>query len=110
MNEDKLTQESTLNEIRALKAQIQELTEWKQQKERQQLTMPLDVASMKVLIEAFRNVVIERLLVRDIIFVATQESPTEEGQMRFFNNRTTQNFRVCTTKGIFTGSIDLTAV
>ena len=90
--------------------QLNELIEWKKEKERQQLHMPLDVASVQVLSEALRSAVLDRINVRDIFFQATLESPTEEGQMRYFNNRTTQNFRMTTTKGVFTGTIDLTAV
>lgn len=97
-------------EIQQLKAQVQELLEWKKQREKQQLTMPLDVTSVQVLSEALRGAVLDRINVRDIFFQATVESPTEEGQMRYFNNRTTQNFRMTTTKGVFTGTIDLTAV
>ena len=97
-------------EFNQMKAQISELLQWKKQKERQQLSMPLDIASIQVLSETLRGAVIDRLNVRDIFFQATQESPTEEGQMRFFNDRSTQTFRGTTTKGVFTGSFDLTAV
>jgi len=97
-------------ELQTLKAQVQELLEWKKEKERQQLSMPLDVGSMQVLSEALRGTVLDRINVRDIFFQATQESPTEEGQMRFFNNRATQTFRMTTTKGVFTGTVNLTAV
>ena len=104
-----MTQEEK-QQFNELKRQVSELLEWKKQKERQQLSMPLDVGSVQVLSEALRGTVLDRINVRDIFFQATQESPTEEGQMRFFNNRTTQNFRCTTTKGVFTGTIDLTAV
>jgi hypothetical protein len=93
-----------------MKTLVQELTEWKRKKTQQQLSMPLDVGSVQVLGEALRGTVLDRINVRDIFFQATQESPTEEGQMRFFNNRTTQNFRMTTTKGTFTGTVDLTSV
>lgn len=39
-------------EIEMLKAQIKELQEWKEEKERQQISNPLDVASTNVLINA----------------------------------------------------------
>lgn len=97
-------------EFNQMKKQIAELLQWKKERERQQLRLPLDVASVQVLSEALRGTVLDRINVRDIFFQATQESPTEEGQMRFFNNRTTQTFRGTTTKGVFTGSFDLTAV
>jgi hypothetical protein len=98
------------NEIRVLKAQVAELLDWKREREKQQLRLPLDLASVQVLSEALRGNVLDRINVRDIFFQATQESPTEEGQMRYFNNRITQNYRMTTTKGVFTGTINLTAV
>lgn len=104
-----MTQQET-QQFNELKAQVAELLEWKKNKERQQLTFPIDVASMQALQEALRSTILERINVRDIFFQATLESPTEEGQMRYFNNRTTQNFRMTTTKGVFTGTVDLTAV
>lgn len=100
----------TRKEIDTLKAQVAELLEWKKQREHQQLSMPLDIGSIRVLSEALRSTVLDRINVVDIFFQATLESPTEEGQMRYFNNRTTQNFRMTTTKGVFTGTVDLTAV
>lgn len=99
-----------MSEIETLKTQVAELLEWKKQKERQQLSLPLDVGSIQVLSEALKGTVLERINVRDIYFQATLESPTEEGQMRYYNDRTTQNFRMTTTKGVFTGTVDLTAV
>jgi hypothetical protein len=104
-----MTQEEQ-TQFDSLKAQVQQLMEWKRQKERQQLSFPLDVTSVQVISEALRGTVLDRINVRDIFFQATQESPTEEGQMRYFNDRTTQNYRCTTTKGVFTGTIDLTAV
>ncbi len=97
-------------ELDDLKAKVRELLEWKQQREKQQLSLPLDVGSVRVISEALKSAALDRINVRDIFFEATQESPTEEGQMRYFNNRTTQNFRMTTTKGVFTGTVDLTAV
>ena len=92
------------------KQQLADLVAWKSEKEKQQLHFPLDIASVQALNEVLRSVVIDRLNVRDIFFQATQESPTENGQMRYFNDRSTQTFRMTTTKGVFTGSVDLTAV
>jgi len=93
-----------------MKAQIAELLEWKKKKERQQLTFPIDVASMQVLNEAFRVTRFDTFYVRDIFFSPTMSSPTVPGQMRFFNNGATQNFRGNTTGTVFTGTFDLTAV
>ena len=89
---------------------FEELMRFMNERRSQQLTMPLDLASMQAIVEGFRTTIIERLNVRDIYFQATQESPTENGQMRFYDDRTTQNMRICTTKGVFVGSVDLTAV
>jgi hypothetical protein len=102
-------------QFESLKRQVQELTEWKRNKERQQLSMPLDVGSVQVLSEALKGTILERINVRDIFFQATQESPKTEGQMRYYNNRVTQTFRCCTTtnppsSSNFTGTINLTAV
>jgi hypothetical protein len=97
-------------EFNDLKAQVRELTGWKKQKERQQLKAPLDVQSIAVLEESMRDAQLERINVRDIFFKPTQDSPVEQGQMRFFDDGSTQTFRATTTKGVFTGSIDLTAV
>lgn len=94
----------------AMEQKVNELYEFMQDKKRNQLSLPLDIASMQAIAEGLKSIIVERLNVRDIFFQATQESPTEEGQMRFFNDRATQTFRVTTTKGVFTGTIDLTAV
>jgi hypothetical protein len=97
------------------KQQLNELIEWKARKEKQQLSLPLDQASMQALVEAFRTTMFERINVRDIYFQATLESPTIEGQMRFYNDRATQTLRFTTTTNppsgsSFTGSVDMTAV
>ncbi len=97
-------------ELEQLRREVNELRAWREVREKQQLTFPLDIPSIQVLNEAFRVARFDRINVLDIFFQATQESPTEEGQMRFFNDRATQTFRVTTTKGVFTGTIDLTAV
>ena len=102
--------EQERQQFNQMKVQINELVQWKKQRERQQLSLPLDIASIQVLSEALRGTVLDRINVRDIFFQATKESPTEEGQMRFFNDRSTQTFRCTTTKGVFTGTINLTAV
>lgn len=96
--------------VKKLQDQVAALERWKEDRTRQQLTMPIDDASMRAVAEALRNTRLEKINVKDIFFIATQESPTEEGQMRFFNDRDTQTFRVTTTKDVFTGTIDLTAV
>lgn len=97
-------------EFNKLKAQVAELVAWKEEKEKNQLHFPLDIQSVQVLNEAFRSARFDRINVLDIFFQASLESPVEEGQMRFFNDRATQTFRGVTTKGVFTGSFDLTAV
>jgi len=100
----------TRSEFETLQSQVAELLAWKKQKERQQLSFPIDVPSMQALNQAFRSTYFDRINVTDIFFQATEESPTIEGQMRFFNDRTTQTFRGTTTAGVFTGTFDLTAV
>lgn len=97
-------------EFQKLRREVNELLKWKQARERQQLVAPLDIQSSLVLNNAFRSVYFDRINVTDIFFQATQESPTQGGQMRYFNDRATQTFRGTTTPGVFTGSFDLTAV
>jgi hypothetical protein len=104
-----------MTELETLKQQVAELMAWKQKKERQQLSFPIDTASMQALNEAFRSAYFDRINVTDIFFQATRESPTVEGQMRFFNDRSTQTMRITTTTNPpsgsnFTGSVNLTAV
>lgn len=93
-----------------LEAQVQELLEWKQKKEKQQLSFPLDEVSVKALNNTLRRVKLDRINVRDIYFTATTTSPTVAGQMRFYNDGATQNMRINTTYTVFTGTVDLTAV
>jgi len=97
-------------EITTLKAQVKELMEWKQRRSEQQFSFPLDTNSVKILNETLRSNLIDRINVTDIFWNPTLESPTKAGQMRFFDNRTTQNMRITTTEGVFTGTVDLTAV
>jgi hypothetical protein len=93
-----------------MKKQVAELLQWREDKKRQQLSFPIDVASMQALNEAFRTTRFDRINITDIYFSATESSPTVPGQMRFFNNGATQNFRGNTTGSVFTGTFDLTAV
>jgi len=97
-------------EYEQLKAQVQELLDWKKQKETRQLTFPLDTQSIRVLNQTMKSQKFDRLNVRDIYFTATNTSPTVAGQMRFYNDGATQNMRINTTWTVFTGTVDLTAV
>ena len=96
-------------EYEQLKAQVQELLDWKKQKETRQLTFPLDTQSIRVLNQTMKSQKFDRLNVRDIYFTATNTSPTVAGQMRFYNDGVTQNMRINTTWTV-TGTVDLTAV
>lgn len=93
-----------------LESQVKELLKWKKDKIKQQLTLPLDYASTRVLDNAFRTTNFTEFHVRDIFFIRTEDNPTVNGQMRYFNDLATQTFRGTTTAGVFTGSFDLTAV
>lgn len=98
-----------------MQRQIEDLTEWMNARKRQQLVYPIDTVSMKALNEAFISTVFTRINVFDIYFQVTTTSPTERGQMRYFDDLTNQNFRMCTSKNPpdaanFTGTVDLTAV
>jgi len=96
--------------IAELERQVQILLKWKEQREKQQLVYPIDKSSLNALDNAFRNFIFTGIRTKDIFFDAQLVSPTVAGQMRFYNDLTTQNFRCTTTTGVFTGSIDLTAV
>ncbi len=96
--------------IETLQKQVEGLLQWKEQKEKRQLTFPLDSQSIKALNQTMRLEKFDRLNVRDIYFTATNNSPTVAGQMRFYNDGATQNMRINTTYTVFTGTVDLTAV
>jgi len=100
----------TQKRIAALEKQVAGLLAWKKKKENQQITFPLDLASVNTLNETLKTVKFDRINIRDIYFTATTTSPTVPGQMRFYNDGATQNFRGNTTYTVFTGTFDLTAV
>lgn len=103
-------QSQLTEQLKMLQKQVKDLLAWKEQKEKRQLTFPLDTQSVKVLNETMRLQKFDRLNVRDIYFTATTTSPTVAGQMRFYNDGATQNMRINTTYTVFTGTVDLTAV
>ena len=103
------------NIIKTLQNQVAELMEWKEKRENQQLQFPIDYASMGALNNAFRETVFNRINVTDVFFQVTTESPTERGQVRYFDDLTNQNLRIMTSKNPpdaddFTGRFNLTAV
>ena len=102
-------------EFQKLLARVEALEKWKEKKERQQLSYPLDITSMKTLNEAMMSFVFTRVNLYDAYFQAQTTSPTQRGQMRYFDDLTNQNFRVRTSTNPpdaanFTGTIDLTSV
>jgi len=111
-----MPQDKTLqNKVTILERQVKELLEWKKQRERQQIKYPLDIESMKALNEAMSSFIFTRVNLLDAYFSPQLTSPTTRGQMRYFDDLTTQNFRVRTSTNPpdaadFTGTIDLTAV
>ena len=102
--------ETLQQKVETLEKQVEELLKWKEQKEKRQLTFPLDTQSIRVLNETMRTQKFDRINVRDVYFSATKTNPTVPGQMRFYNDGATQNFRGNTTYTVFTGTFDLTAV
>lgn len=56
----------TREEFDQLKRELQELREWKQRKEQQQIMLPLDEASLGTLNQALYNRTIDRLTVKDL--------------------------------------------
>lgn len=107
---DPQNQTQLIKRVATLESQIKEVLKWKKDREKQQLTLPLDYASTRVLDNAFRAVNFTEFHVRDIFFIRTESSPTVNGQMRYFNDLATQTFRGTTTEGVFTGSFNLTGV
>ena len=101
---------STAKQIAALQKQVNELLAWKKKKETQQLSFPLDTASINALNNTLKVSKFDRINVRDIYFTATMTKPTVAGQMRFFNDGAVQQFQGNTTFTVFTGSFDSTAV
>lgn len=53
-------------EFENMKREVQELRDWKQLKERQQIMLPLDEASLGTLNQALYNRTIDRLTVKDL--------------------------------------------
>jgi hypothetical protein len=104
------------NRIKTLERQVDELLKWKEAREKQQLTLPIDYASMKALDNAFREFKFNRINVVSVFFTSTSNiARTVKGQMTYYDDLTTQNFLCTTTTNPpngtdFTGRINLTAV
>lgn len=108
--------DNTQKEIAELKRQVKELMKWKEDRERQQLTMPIDYASMKALDNAFREFKFTEFNVKSIILVPTASIlRTRKGMIAYYDDLGTQNFLMTTTvnppdAANFTGRVDLIAV
>lgn len=108
--------DNTQKEIKELQRQVKELMEWKKQRERQQLTLPIDYASMKALDDAFRGYAFQRINVTEVIFKpVTNIIRTVKGRVCYYDDLGTQNFLMTTTvnppdAADFTGRVNLTAV
>lgn len=64
------------------KQQLNQLIEWQKEMKRQQLSMPIDEASMQALSQSLLNVIMEKVNVRSIVFTTSEATnPTIEGQM-----------------------------
>lgn len=75
--EDKLNKE-----IETLKAQVADLLKWKKEKEKQQLTLPLDHASVRVLDNAFRVSSFSEFSVQNLRMHTDNEAdPYREGEI-----------------------------
>lgn len=108
--------DNTQKEIKELQRQVKELMEWKKQRERQQLTLPIDYASLKALDDAFRDYRFQRINVTEIIFQpVTNIIRNQKGRVCYYDDLGTQNFLMTTTVNPpdgadFTGRVNLTAV
>lgn len=102
--------------IAQLEAQVAELMKWKEERTKQQLTMPIDYQSMKALDNAFREFKFTEISVTDIFLQPTTDiARTVKGRIRYYDDLGTQNFLMTTTvnppdAADFTGRVDLTAV
>lgn len=73
--------------------QLNQLLEWQKEMKRQQLSMPIDEASMKALSQALLNVIMEKINARSIVFTTNEATdPTFEGQMVYHS--TTPSIKV----------------
>ena len=103
-------------EIKILKEQVRGLLEWKEAREKQQLTLPLDYNSLRALDNAFREFKFTEFNVGKIILTPTQTIlRTRKGMIVYYDDLGTQNFLFTTTvnppdASDFTGRANLTAV
>lgn len=106
----------TQKQIKELQRQVKELMEWKKERESQQLTLPIDYASMKALDNAFREYHFQRINVKEVILQpVTNIIRNVKGRICYYDDLGTQNFLMTTTVNPpdgadFTGRVDLTAV
>ena len=107
---------TTEQEIKKMKLQISDLLKWKEEREKQQLTLPIDYQSMKALDNAFREFKFTEISVTSIYLQpVTNIVRNKKGLIAYYDDLGTQNF-ICTTTvnppdaSDFTGRINLTAV
>jgi len=103
------------SKIKILERQVAELMKWKKERESQQLQFPLDYRSMQAINEGLMETIITRLNVRDVYFQPTTSSPSDKGQVRYFDDLSTQTLRIMTSKAPqdaadVIGSFDLTVL
>jgi len=95
-------------ELDRLKREIAELKRWKEDRQRQQLALPLDTASVNVLKQALYSTELERIYIRDLFFRTGNEiNPTVSGQMNYYDGAS-KGIRIYVNG--FTGQLDATAV
>lgn len=76
-------------EFERMKREIAELRRWKEQKTQQQLSMPLDNASLGVLNDAFYRYEFDRIKLINLFFrTGNAQNPTENGQMTYYDSGT----------------------
>lgn len=73
---------------------VDELYKWMQDRKRQQLTLPLDIASVSVLNEAFRSRYFDVVKTRELFLKpGFSVNPSVEGQIVYHENSGTQEIR-----------------
>ncbi len=80
-------------EIEQLKREIAELQKWKEDKERQQLSLPLDPASLQILSQALISGQIDKVILKSL-FLKTNASdePLVDGQIVY--KKSTETLKV----------------
>lgn len=96
---------SLKREIELLKRQIDVLTRWKEERERRQLHLPLDPASIQVLNEAFKGSSFDKIVVQSLFLkTGVSNNPLVDGQVVYHDSSDVIKTRLNGTVKTFTTS------